>query len=140
MTRKVAKKTAKKTPKLPALIPQPNGKGALLAGGLPGNKGGGRPPDAIRAMAADASYDIVVPKFIAIVRTSHEEANVISAGRELLKVGVPQKQQIDITHPMFVAEAERYLQVTEAVIRKNVSPAVADRIMDEIRAAIRGEA
>jgi hypothetical protein len=47
---------AKKTPKQTAspsglrLIPQPNGKGALLAGGKPGNKGGtGRPPSAIRA-------------------------------------------------------------------------------------------
>jgi hypothetical protein len=29
---------------MPALIPQPNGHGALYAGGVPGNKGGGRPP------------------------------------------------------------------------------------------------
>lgn len=34
------------TSKLPALIPQPNGKGALLSGGMPGNAGGtGRPPN-----------------------------------------------------------------------------------------------
>ena len=28
---------------MPVLVPQPNG-GALLTGGVPGNKGGGRPP------------------------------------------------------------------------------------------------
>jgi hypothetical protein len=39
--RKTAKKTAKPKPRK---IPQPNGKGALYAGGVPGNKGGtGRP-------------------------------------------------------------------------------------------------
>lgn len=33
---------------MPALIPQPNGRGAIYRGGVPGNKGGGRPPHAIR--------------------------------------------------------------------------------------------
>ena len=43
-----APKTAKKTAK-PAKIRQPNGKGALYAGGVPGNKGGtGRPPNWLR--------------------------------------------------------------------------------------------
>lgn len=58
--RKPAKKTPKKsgrksaktatvTANTPALIPQANGRGALLTGGVPGNRGGpGRPPDAIR--------------------------------------------------------------------------------------------
>ncbi len=41
-------RTAKDTPKQPTLIPQPNGKGALLSGGMPGNKGGGDHPDNIR--------------------------------------------------------------------------------------------
>ena len=43
-------KTAKKRAR-PALIPQPNGRGALLAGGMPGNKGGsGRPPDEFKQL------------------------------------------------------------------------------------------
>jgi len=41
----MAKKTTKKTAKQPHLIPQPNGKGALMSGGTPGNKGGGRHKD-----------------------------------------------------------------------------------------------
>ena len=32
----------------PSLIPQPNGRGSLLSGGMPGNKGGGRPREEIR--------------------------------------------------------------------------------------------
>lgn len=44
--RKSAKKSAKPRP---ALIVQPNGRGALYAGGVPGNEGGtGRPPSVIR--------------------------------------------------------------------------------------------
>lgn len=43
---KTAKQTATATP---ALVPQPNGRGALLSGGMPGNAGGpGRPPSIIR--------------------------------------------------------------------------------------------
>jgi hypothetical protein len=48
---KTRTKTAKPTPKSgSALIPQPNGRGALLSGGKLGNKGGiGRPPSELRA-------------------------------------------------------------------------------------------
>ena len=53
-----AKKSATKTPKL---IPQSNGRGALLAGGMPGNRGGsGRPPDVIRKRCRD-SFDKRIP-------------------------------------------------------------------------------
>lgn len=46
-----SKKSAKKSATGPKLVPQPNGRGALLSGGQPGNKGGtGRPPNEIRAM------------------------------------------------------------------------------------------
>lgn len=41
-----AKSAKKSATRRPALIPQANGRGALLAGGVPGNKGGtGRPPN-----------------------------------------------------------------------------------------------
>lgn len=42
------KSAGKSAARLPAKIPQAHG-GALLTGGMPGNPGGGRPPDAIRA-------------------------------------------------------------------------------------------
>jgi hypothetical protein len=44
-----ARKSAKKTAKRPALVPNRDGRGALLSGGVPGNRGGtGRPPNALR--------------------------------------------------------------------------------------------
>lgn len=56
---KTRKKTARKTASaLPALIPQPEGKGALLSGGVHGNAGGpGRPPSAVRAVLREAYED-----------------------------------------------------------------------------------
>ena len=45
----MGKKTAAHTP---ALVPQAHG-GALLSGGLPGNRGGGRTPDAFKRWCAD---------------------------------------------------------------------------------------
>src|SRR5438876_2914157 len=42
-----AAETASQTAKMPVLIPQRNGKGALLSGGMPGNRGGGRRRTAI---------------------------------------------------------------------------------------------
>ena len=51
-------KSATNSAKQPTLVPQPGGKGALLTGGVPGNKGGGRPPDEFkRRMAELASSD-----------------------------------------------------------------------------------
>ena len=37
----------------PTLIPQPNGRGALLSGGVPGNKGGGNVKSKARQAAAE---------------------------------------------------------------------------------------
>ncbi len=46
---KTAKETATPQAAMPVLVPQPNGKGALLSGGMPGNAGGGRPRDEFKA-------------------------------------------------------------------------------------------
>lgn len=45
------KQSAKRKPRadLPPLVPQPGGRGAIYRGGVPGNAGGGRPRDAVRA-------------------------------------------------------------------------------------------
>jgi hypothetical protein len=52
-TRTGVRKTATKSAK-PSKIPQSNGRGALYAGGVPGNKGGpGRPPSILRAELRD---------------------------------------------------------------------------------------
>jgi len=56
-------KTAAQTA-APALIPQPHG-GALLSGGVPGNKGGGRIADEVRGLARGGFADNL-PRAIAI--------------------------------------------------------------------------
>ena len=53
------KKPQKTTAKTTALVPQAHG-GALLAGGKPGNRGGGRPPDLIRQRCRE-SFDKRIP-------------------------------------------------------------------------------
>lgn len=64
----------------PVLVPQPNGRGALLSGGLPGNRGGpGRPPSEVRKLARKLSseyfvealpkvHDIAQGRFTTIIR------------------------------------------------------------------------
>lgn len=44
----------------PGLVPQPNGRGALLAGGMPNNRGGGRRPSEVIAASREA-YDVAIP-------------------------------------------------------------------------------
>lgn len=44
----------------PELVPQPNGKGALLTGGVPGNRGGtGRPPNEIRKRYRELNWKVL---------------------------------------------------------------------------------
>lgn len=62
------------------LVPRPNGKGALLSGGKPGNKGGGRPLDRIRHLAL-SGLEQAMPKIVelakgsAVLATTDEKGN-----------------------------------------------------------------
>lgn len=63
------RETAKESPKL---VPQPNGRGALLSGGLPGNKGGGRPKDEFQARMRElASGEEALNYFEQCLRGDH---------------------------------------------------------------------
>ena len=66
-------KTAAETP---GLKPQPHG-GALLAGGIPGNKGGGRPPNAFKDFLADLRRD---PQALAALRAAACDPSLRSFG------------------------------------------------------------
>lgn len=57
-------KTATKTANVPALIPQPGGRGALYAGGVPGNKGGGRQSSAFLAALHDIPARARIPEVV----------------------------------------------------------------------------
>lgn len=73
-----------KVPAMPPLVPQPNGKGAIYQGGIPGNKGGtGRPRSEVRAAALEGA-DIAIPKLIAIVRDVKSDKNEVTAAAKVL--------------------------------------------------------
>ena len=58
---KTTEQTATKSAKMPALVPRPDGRGALLSGGMPGNAGGGRPKDALVAQLRAIALEDGVP-------------------------------------------------------------------------------
>lgn len=63
-----ARETAKKS--APTLVPRPDGRGALLSGGKPGNKGGGRPKDEFQARMRElASREATQAALEAILET-----------------------------------------------------------------------
>ncbi len=72
----------------PKLVPRPDGKGALLTGGVPGNKGGtGRPPNEVRALARELGYRSLgaLDKVLAKIEAQLEEGKSINTDL-LLKI------------------------------------------------------
>jgi len=78
MTKRLSKKELAPELAVP-LVPQPNG-GALLAGGVPGHRGGsGRPPDAFKALCRDlASGERTITEVQAIL-DDHDHPHFIAA-------------------------------------------------------------
>ena len=64
---------------VPALIPQPNGKGALYSGGVPGNKGGGRKKSEWLAKLEVAMEPL--PAVLADILVNGKDADKLQAGR-----------------------------------------------------------
>lgn len=123
---KEARKTAKKT--AIALVPRPDGRGALLAGGVPGNAGGpGRPRSAVRALALEGA-DVAVPKLVAILENPKSRpAAVVAAAAALLKYGLGTVREVSVD------EVKDRLRLTVAVIRGELAPADAERVLAAIR-------
>ena len=77
------------------LVPQPNGKGALLKGGVVGNRGGtGRPKSEIRRACAEA-FDSRIPRLLDIMDNASTPQEYMKALDLLGKYGG--LQQIDAT-------------------------------------------
>jgi hypothetical protein len=69
---------------VPKLVPQPHG-GALLSGGVPGNRGGtGRPPSAVREIAREAYADRI-PRLTAIIDDPESKPSEVVAAMALLE-------------------------------------------------------
>ena len=76
------RQSATKTAKQPHLIPQPNGRGALLSGGKPGNKGGGRVKEKVYERAAEILTDDTVWD-VQLARAKSGDGHVIDRALEI---------------------------------------------------------
>lgn len=93
----------------PELVPQPHG-GALLSGGKPGNKGGGRTPDEFkRRMAELASSDAALEYLDECLRGEHGAKAAVSAHKHAAERGygkVPQGIELPPFLPAIVVKRD----------------------------------
>lgn len=89
--KKLAKKlaTPKPEPAKPTLIPQPNGKGALLSGGVPGHDGSnaGRPPKAWRKFCRELVSSPEYQQAIQAAATNATNPNFMGAAKLAAEYG-----------------------------------------------------
>jgi len=131
MSARKAGKTAAKTAVVlkgdpaPARIPQPHG-GALLPGGVPGNKGGtGRPRDKVRLAALKGAARAVPRLEDILTRPDARPSEVIGASRVLLEFGLGRQLEIEDrtppARPMTTAETvRRMVEVLPALLRNGL--------------------
>jgi hypothetical protein len=137
------KKTPKKSAKanMPALIPQPNGKGALLAGGIPGNKGGGRPKSEVRAAALEGA-DVAIPFLKSVVEEAIEakkkkkdgvlglfrsKAEAIAASKILLQFGLGTQTEVSVD------DIRNRLSRQLEVLREELPAALLERVLTRLK-------
>src|SRR5688500_2225597 len=113
------------------LVRQPHG-GALLAGGRPGNAGGGQPKAAVRVWCRSQLLDLEVQAVIARIVRNPEAPNYASTLRLLFAYGLgPPVQQLELTG--LAAIAARIEQLPDAEIERllTASDAELDRVLLE---------
>jgi hypothetical protein len=122
-------KTAKKTAKN-SLIPQPNGKGALLPGGQPGNKGGGRMKSEVRAAALEGA-DIAIPFLIKVVKDAKAgkgpRREGIASSKVLLQFGLGTQTEVSVD------DIRNRLTRQLEVLREELPAPLLDRILPRLR-------
>ncbi len=116
--------TAKKTA-MPEKRAQPNGRGALLAGGMPGNAGGGRTPSAIRAAAREMAADRLKVLGQIARRTKAKDSDRIAAVKALADIG--------LSETINVSDVRRALDETGEIIRERMAPDEAESLIEAIR-------
>lgn len=116
-------------PEKPELIPQPHG-GALYAGGVPGNRGGGRPPSRIRGIARKAFGERV--RLLAEIADDGEESarDRIRAIDVLGRYGLGQAKGLE--QEEFEAVVVGMGEALQRRLRGVLSEAEADRVLREV--------
>lgn len=157
-------KATKTAAKSPVHIPQPHG-GALLSGGVPGNRGGGRPPDMLgqklreigMVHAAPLLEDVMQGKIRLVwvgtcPKCKHvgelPEGDDLDALKDTIRTTVDQqlkasdqtlryaqKDQKDIDYQ---EAARQYHQCVTDSLNAHVSPQVAETILGDIRVRLFG--
>jgi len=109
-----------------SLVAQRHG-GALLTGGRPGNRGGGRRRADVRA-AALLGADEAVPRLLAMLRNPRARpVLVIQAAQLLLKYGLGTVRELS------VEEVKDRLRLTIEVLRTELPADEAQRVLARIR-------
>lgn len=109
----------------PVLVPQAHG-GALLSGGKPGNRGGGRPKAAIRADLLRILDEYGIPHAEAVLAGQDEERKDRIL-KDLLQHALgPEKE-------LTVATVQEMLGETVRIIREELPAAEAERVLGRIR-------
>lgn len=119
------KKTASETAsKADATVPARNG-GRLLAGGRPGNRGGGRTPSEIRRTCRE-KFDKLVPKLDRIARAKlSKDSDRVRAIEVLGKYGMGQAVSVE--------DVKACLRQTTEEIREFLPPDQAEVLLGRIR-------
>jgi len=125
-------KTAKETARqLPALIPQSNGKGSLLTGGMPGNAGGtGRPPSAIRE-AMRKHLDLEVLDDVMAKRKAGD-LDTLDVAEFLAKYGLGTMKEVTVEN------VRERLRLTLEVLRRELSAPLLRIIIPQIEGVWKG--
>lgn len=122
------RRTAGDSGKEPGKIPQPHG-GALYAGGVPGNRGGGRQPAAIRALFRDAAADR-----IALLREIADgKVEDASTQDRLRALEILAKYGMGVVKEVSAENVRERVSLTLDVIRARCSPEQATAIINELK-------
>lgn len=100
---------------MPKLIPQPNGRGALLSGGVPGNKGsGGNIANKVRKQALELLQEHGVPALTDMIRDGGTWQEREAGIRNAVKIGLPTQIEAEVSAKVAAYTDEQLDRLTDA--------------------------
>lgn len=100
---------------MPKLIPQPNGRGALLSGGVPGNKGsGGNIANKVRKQALKLLQEHGVPALTDMIKDGDTWQEREAGIRNAVKIGLPTQIEAEVSAKVAAYTDEQLDRLTDA--------------------------
>ncbi len=119
--------TADQTEKpFPALVPQPHG-GALYRGGVPGNRGGWKPPSALRARLRGS-----LDERVSVLEEIADDTTA-APGDRIRAVDVLAKYGLGAATELTVDQVRERLARTVALVRETLPPEQADPLLHRMQ-------